>query len=149
MKELQGRATGRLDVPREECFALLSSVERYPDWFEFVHEVELLERERRGKPGRARAALHIPQSPFGTDFELLMAVRTRRPALITLTRVPEGPEDPDRLKLIWRMRDDGSTHLELEFDAAASFVPGFLPVGGVGEAIAQAGIEAAMDALTR
>lgn len=149
MKELQGRATGRLDLPPEECFELLSAVERYPDWIAFVREVELLERERRGRPGRARAALHIPQSPFGTDFELLMAVRTRRPGLITLTRVPDGPGDPDRLNLIWRMRGGGSTQLELEFDAAASFVPGFFPVGGAGEVIAQAAIEAARDALTR
>ena len=151
MKELQGRATGELDVPPERCFKLLSAVERYPDWIEFVREVELLERERRGRPGRARAALHIPQSPFGTDFELLIAVRTKRPAMITLTRVPDGPNDPDRLKLIWRMRGNGSTQLELEFefDAAASFVPGFLPVGGAGEAIAQAAIEAARGALAR
>jgi ribosome-associated toxin RatA of RatAB toxin-antitoxin module len=149
VKELQGRATGELDLPPAECFALLAAVERYPDWIEFVREVEVLERERRGKPGRARAALHIPQSPFGTDFELLMAVRTRRPAMIALTRVPEGPYDPDRLELIWRMHGNGSTRLELEFDAAASFVPGFLPVGGAGEALAQAAIDAVLDALTR
>jgi len=149
VKELQGRATGQLDLPPEECFKLLSAVERYPDWIEFVREVELLEHERRGKPGRAWAALHIPQSPFGTDFELLMAVRTKRPAIITLTRVPNGPDDPDRLELIWRMHGNGSTQLELEFDAAASFVPGFLPVGGAGEALAQAGIDAVVDALTK
>ena len=149
MKELQGRATGKLDLPPAACFKLLSAVERYPDWIGFVREVELLERERKGKPGRARAALHIPQSPFGTDFELVVAVRTKRPALITLTRMPNGPDDLDRLNLVWRMQGDGSTQLELEFDVAASFVPGFFPVGGAGEALAQAGIEAARDALTR
>jgi ribosome-associated toxin RatA of RatAB toxin-antitoxin module len=149
VKELQGRAAGELDLPPEECFALLAAVERYPDWIEFVRDVELLERERKGKPGRARAALHIPQSPFGTDFELFMAVRTKRPAMITLTRLPEGPNDSDRLELIWRMQGNGSTRLELEFDAAASFVPGFLPVGGAGEALAQAGIDAVLDALGR
>ncbi|MBV8221135.1 MAG: hypothetical protein JO325_21940, partial [Solirubrobacterales bacterium] len=94
MKELQGRATGELDLPPDECFELLAAVERYPDWIEFMREVEVLDRERRGKPGRARAALHIPQSPFGTDFKLFMAVRTKRPGMITLTRVQEGPRDP-------------------------------------------------------
>lgn len=149
MKELQGRATGELDLPPEECFELLAAVERYPDWFEFVREVELLERERRNKPGRARAALHIPQSPFGTDFEFVVAVTTKRPVAITLTRVPESPNDPDRLELIWRMHGNGSTRLEFEFDAAASFVPGFVPLGGAGEALAQAGIDAVRDVLTR
>jgi hypothetical protein len=78
-----------------------------------------------------------------------MAVRTKRPAMISLTRVPNGPDDPDRLELIWRMQGNGYTQLELEFDAAASFVPGFVPVGGAGEALAQAAIDAARDALTR
>jgi ribosome-associated toxin RatA of RatAB toxin-antitoxin module len=148
VKELQGRASGELDLPPEECFELLASVERYPDWFEFVREVELVVPERNGTPGRAWAALHIPQSPFGTDFEFFMTVKTEPPVAITLTRVPEGPNDPDRLELIWRVSGSGSTQLEVEFDVAASFVPGFLPVGGAGEALAQAAVDAALDALT-
>ena len=149
MKELQGRAAGELDLPPEECFALLAAVERYPDWLEFVREVELVEPERNGTPGRAWAALHIPQSPFGTDFEFFVTVKTEPPVAITLTRVPDGPGDLDRLELIWRMQGNGPTTLELEFDVAASFVPGFLPVGGAGEVFAQAGIDAVLDALTR
>jgi ribosome-associated toxin RatA of RatAB toxin-antitoxin module len=149
VKELQGRASAALDVQAEECFALLAAFERYPDWFEVVSEVEILEDERNGTPGLARAQLHVPQSPFGTHFELFVAVRTESPVMITLTRVPDGPADPDRLELIWRLEDDGATLLEFEFDAAASFVPGFLPVGGAGEAIARAAIEAARAALGR
>jgi uncharacterized protein YndB with AHSA1/START domain len=149
VKELQGRATGELDLPPEECFALLAAVERYPGWFEFVRQVELVVPERNGTPGRAWAALHIPQSPFGTDFEFFVTVKTESPTAITLTRVPEGPDDPDRLELIWRMQGDKWTQLELEFDAAASFVPGFLPVGNAGDAIAKAAIDAALDALGR
>ena len=148
MKELQGWATAELEVAPEACFELLAAIERYPAWFEVVREVEILEPEQNGTPGIARAALHVPQSPFGTDFELFMAVQTERPVAITLTRVPDGPRDPDRLELVWRLAGAGSTQLELEFDAAASFVPSFLPVGGAGDAIAQAAIEAACDALT-
>lgn len=47
------------------------------------------------------------------------------------------------------MQGSRTTQLELEFDAAASFVPGFIPVGGAGNAIAQAAIEAARAALAR
>jgi ribosome-associated toxin RatA of RatAB toxin-antitoxin module len=149
VKELQGRASAELDVQAEECFALLAALERYPDWFEVVSEVEILEDELGGTPGLARARLHIPQSPFGTYFELFVTVRTESPVTITLTRVPDGPSDPDRLELMWRVEDGGSTLLEFEFDAAASFVPGFFPVGGAGEAIARAAIEAARAALGR
>ena len=63
--------------------------------------------------------------------------------------VPEGPGDPDRLELLWRVEADGGTRLELEFDAAASFVPSFVPVGGAGNLIARAAIDAASDALSR
>ena len=147
MKELQGRASTELDVPAKKCFELLATVELYPDWFDVVSHVEVLEKERNGTPGLARAELYVPQSPFGTHFELIVSVRTERPATVMLTRVPDGAADPDRLELTWRVRGGRSTELEFEFDAAASFVPGFIPVGGAGDAIAQAAIDAARDAL--
>lgn len=149
MKELQGRAGAELDVPARDCFELLAAIEGYPDWFEVVHTVEVLEAERNGTPGLARAELHVPQSPFGTHFELVVAVRTERPGTVTLTRVPDGEADHDRLEVTWRVRGRKSTKLEVELDAAASFVPGFIPVGGVGDAIALAAIEAARAALGR
>lgn len=149
MKELQGWASAELDVPVRDCFELLAAVEGYPEWFEVVHSVEMLEAERKGTLGLARAELYIPQSPFGTHFELFMAVRTERPGTVTLTRVPDGAADPDWLELTWRIERNGSTWLEFEFDAAASFVPSFVPVGGAGEAIAEAAIEAARAALAR
>jgi ribosome-associated toxin RatA of RatAB toxin-antitoxin module len=149
MKELRGRASAELEIAPEECFELLAAFERYPDWFEVVQEVEILELEDDETPGMARAAVHVAQSPFGQDFELFLAVRTEAPAIVTLTRVPDGPHDEDRLELIWRVEGEDSTRLELEFDAAASFVPSFLPVGGAGDAIAQAALDAAREALTK
>jgi ribosome-associated toxin RatA of RatAB toxin-antitoxin module len=149
VKELQGRARAELDVPARDCFELLAAIDGYPHWFEVVSEVQLLEEERNGTPGLARCELHVPQSPFGTHFELFMAVRTERPATITLTRVPNGKADPDRLEVTWRVRGRRSTQLEVEFDAAASFLPGFIPVGDAGDAIASAAIEAARAALER
>jgi ribosome-associated toxin RatA of RatAB toxin-antitoxin module len=148
MKELRGRASTELEIAPEACFELLAAFERYPAWFEVVQEVEILESEHNGTPGMARAALHVPQSPFGTHFELFLAVRTEAPVAVTLTRVPDGPHDQDRLELSWRVEGGGSTRLELEFDAAASFVPSFLPVGDAGDAIARAALDAAREALT-
>jgi ribosome-associated toxin RatA of RatAB toxin-antitoxin module len=107
VKELQGRASAELDVHPHEAFELLAAVERYPDWFEVVSEGEILEEELNGTPGLARARLHLPQSPFATQFELFVAVRTESPVAITLTRVPDGPADPDRLELSWRVEVAG------------------------------------------
>jgi ribosome-associated toxin RatA of RatAB toxin-antitoxin module len=149
VKQLQGRARAELEAAPEDCFALLAAVERYPAWFEVLREVEVLEPEQNGTAGLARAAVHVEQSPFGKDFELFVAVRTEPPFAVTLTRVPYGPTDLDRLELTWRVRGEAPTQLELEFDAAVSFVPGFLPVGDAGDAIARAAIEAAREALTR
>ena len=149
MKELQGRASAEFDVPAADCFELLAAVEGYPAWFEVVSDVEMLEDERNGTPGLARAQLHVPQSPFGTHFELFVAVRTERPATVTLSRVPHGARDQDRLELTWRIQGTRTTQVELEFDAAASFVPAFIPVGDAGDAIAAAAIEAARVALAR
>jgi ribosome-associated toxin RatA of RatAB toxin-antitoxin module len=149
VKELQGWASAELDVPAADCFELLAAVEGYPAWFEVVSAVEMLEDERNGTPGLARAELHVPQSPFGTRFELFVAVRTERPGTVTLSRVPDGACDEDRLELTWRVQGKRTTQLELEFDAAASFVPGFIPVGDAGDAIAAAAIEAARAALAR
>lgn len=148
MKELQGYASAELEISPEECFELLAAVERYPGWFDVVREVEILETERNGTPGMARACVHVPQSPFGQDFELFLAVRTEAPVAVTLTRVPDGPRDQDRLEMVWRVQGAGATRIELEFDAAASFVPSFLPVGGAGNAIAQAALDAARYALS-
>jgi ribosome-associated toxin RatA of RatAB toxin-antitoxin module len=149
VKELHGHAGTHLEVEPERCFELLAAIERYPAWFDVVREIELLEAESNGTPGMARAALYVPQSPFGKNFELLLAVRTERPLAVTLTRVPDGPNDPDRLELAWRVQSGDATRLELAFDAAASFVPSFLPVGGAGDAIAQAAIDAARAALRK
>jgi ribosome-associated toxin RatA of RatAB toxin-antitoxin module len=149
VKELYGRAHAELDVEPEDCFDLLAAVERYPLWFDVVREMELLDAESNGTPGMARAALHVPQSPFGQHFELFLAVRTERPVAVTLTRVPDGPRDPDRLELAWRVLGGRATRLELTFAAAASFVPSFLPVGDAGDLMAQAAIDAARAALDK
>jgi ribosome-associated toxin RatA of RatAB toxin-antitoxin module len=149
VKEIQGRARDALDVPAEDCFELVAAVEDYPDWFEFVSVVQMLEAELDGTPGLARATLHVPQSPFGQDFELLISVRTEPPWTVTLTRVPRDAGDEDRLEVIWRVDGEDFTELELEFDAAASFVPAFFPLGDVGDAIARAAIDAARAALAR
>jgi ribosome-associated toxin RatA of RatAB toxin-antitoxin module len=147
LKQLQGSASAEIELPVEDCFALLVSIDRYPAWFEVVREVEILDREPDGRPRLARVELHVPQSPFGTQFSFMVAVEADRPEAMQLTKLPDGPADEDRLELTWRMRENGWTEIEFEFDAVVSFVPGYLPVGAAGDVIAEAILDAATTAL--
>ena len=150
MKQLQGSASAEIELSAEDCFVLLASIDRYPAWFEVVREAEILERETDGRPRLARVELYVPQSPFGTDFSFMVAVQDSRPAEMQFTKVPDGPADLDRLELTWRVRENGLTEIEIEFefDAVVSFLPGYLPVGGAGDVIAEVILDAATTAFT-
>lgn len=148
MKELQGSARTEVELPAEHCFALAVSIDRYPAWFKAVRHAEILEREPDGCPRLVRVELHVPQSPFGTDFSFMVAVEYDRPTEMQFTKLPDGPADRDRLELRCRMRENGSTEIEFEFDAAMSFVPSYLPVGGAGDVIAEAILDKATAAMT-
>lgn len=149
MKDLQGRANAEVAVPLEDCFELVAAIDRYPSWFDVVREVEVLERDEDGRPLTARIELHIPQSPFGTDFELVVAVETDPPMAVMLTKIPDGPDDRERAHLSWRMQHGESTYVEFEFDAAVSFLPAFLPLGGMGDVVAKVILDEATDAFAR
>lgn len=146
MKQLQGSAIAETELPVEDCFALLASIDRYPAWFEIVREVEILDREADGRPRLARVEIVVPQSPFGTDFSFMVAVEVDRPVKMRFTKLPDGPADEDRIELTWWVRENGWTEIEFEFDAAVSFVPGYLPVGGAGDVIAEIILDAATTA---
>jgi uncharacterized protein YndB with AHSA1/START domain len=138
LKELQGSASAEIAVPAEDCFALLSSIDLYPAWFEIVRHAEILEREPDGRPRLA----------FGTDFELLVLIEGERPDAMQFTKLPADAADEDRLQLTWRLTENRTTEIEFEFDAAVSFVPGYLPVGAAGDLIAEAILDAATAAFT-
>jgi len=146
LKQLQGSAIAGTELPVEDCFALLAAIDRYPAWFEMVREVEILDREPDGRPRLARVEIYVPQSPFGTDFSFMVAVEADRPAKMRFTKLPDGPADEDRIELTWRIRENGRTEIEFEFDAAVSFVPGYLPVGSAGDVIAEIILDAATSA---
>ncbi len=149
MKELHGRAAAVVPVAVDDCFALLQAVDRYPTWFDYVRKVEVLESETDGRPVKARAKVHVAQSPFGRDFELVVGVRSQRPSEVQLIRLQDGSTGCDRLELTWRLRGQGETRIELELAATVSFLPRFLPLGEVGDLVAEAVVEAAASALER
>jgi ribosome-associated toxin RatA of RatAB toxin-antitoxin module len=146
MKDLEGTAADTVARDRDECFAFLEAVDRYPDWYpDVVRSVEVLERDAGGRPTRVHTKLHVSQGPITKDFDVIMAVVVQRPQSLALTKVSEVPSE-QKFDVAWRLRDQAGTRLELNLRATLN-VPRFLPVGGIGQSIAQGFISAASRAL--
>jgi ribosome-associated toxin RatA of RatAB toxin-antitoxin module len=150
MKELSGAATEVVSAPIEQCFALLQAVDHYPDWHpEVVREVEVLRRDAQGSPTKARTTLHVARGPLVRDFRLLMDVAARPPAAVTLVRVRNDPSDQEQFEVRWQLQEERSrTEVRLGVHANLS-VPRLVPVGGIGDAMAQGFVDAAVRALRR
>jgi hypothetical protein len=132
MKELRGTAAALVPAPPAQCLALVEAVDEYPSWHpEVVREVEVLERDARGLPSRARTILHLSAGPVTKDFDLLMSITVDPPATVTLSKI-----------------DGQGTRVEVTL-AANLDVPRFLPLGGVGDSVAQGFVSAASAELAR
>ena len=147
MKHLQGAAEAVVDVPVEDCLALLAALDAYPDWYpDVVSEVEVLEYGYDGLPLKAKTKLHLSYGPVSRDLDLLLAVRVQRPDLVQLTHVPRGQSSGASFDATWRLDEHAGIHLELELDATMP-VPRLVPLGGVGDAFAAGFMQAAVERL--
>jgi hypothetical protein len=145
VKDLHGTAAARADVPVDRCVALLADVERYPTWHpDVVREVEILERDERGRATEARTKLRAAIGGVGRDFDLTLAV-SAQPDAVKLSRLAHGPEDREELEMLWEVHDG---RIQLRLDAKLD-VPRLLPTRGIGDAIANGFVEAAVSALQR
>jgi ribosome-associated toxin RatA of RatAB toxin-antitoxin module len=149
VKELSGSASADVAATSEECIALLADVERYPEWYpEVVQRVDVVERDATGHASRASTKLHVSAGPLTRDFELLLNVQVQKPDVVRLVRIPHEPDDEERFEVTWRVRDGERRRLDLALTAALP-VPRFLPVGGIGDSLAQGFVAAAARELDR
>jgi hypothetical protein len=149
MKELRGTATSTTQATRDEAMALLEDIDGYPSWHpEVIKQAEVLERDGDGRPTRARTKLHVAVGPAVKDFDLLMKVDVDPAGTIKLRRIPHDPSDPERFDVTWSVEGGASTRIRIDLVADLS-VPRFLPLGGVGDALAQGMVSAATRALSR
>ena len=147
MKELRGAAGTTVSATPAECMALLSALDRYPSWYpEVVRRVAVLESSDDGLPTRAETRLQVSHGPLVKEFNLIFAVRIEPPGIVELVRVPRGPQDREEFVVTWRLEDRGETGLRVELRANLS-APRLLPLGGVGDAIAEGFLRAAVAAL--
>jgi ribosome-associated toxin RatA of RatAB toxin-antitoxin module len=151
MKELNGTATQLVAASIDDCFSFLQAVDRYPTWHpDVVQEVDIVERDADGHPSQVRTTLHVAAGPVVKDFHLTMAVETARPDAVTLTRMRHGPSDQEQFEVRWRLHEQSAAATQLRLDVAANLsVPRFLPLGGIGDAMAGGFVTAAATALQR
>lgn len=132
---------------REDALALLGAVDRYPDWHpDVVRSVEVLESAPDGRPLTVRAKLHVSSGPFTHDFNLTMAVAVDAHRTVKLSKVKSEGSDQE-FDVAWRLRKDKGTRIELDLHANLD-VSRFLPLGGVGDSLAEGFVAAATDALS-
>ena len=141
MKELNGSASAFVAAPVEECMALCEAVDRYPAWCpEIVTDVDVLEREPGGRPTRARTRLHVAHGALARDFDLTMAITSEPPGIVRLAKLSSGSQQ--RFDVVWRLSRGTPTEIRIELEASLN-VPRFLPLGGVGDALAAQFVTAA------
>ena len=147
MKELTGHASATTPAPPGECMALLERIDGYPGWApDLVKDADVLERDAAGHPLHARAKLHVERGPIARDFDLRFKVSVDPAGTIKLSRVPHEASDPERFDVTWRVEGGPSTRITLEL-AANLDVPRFVPLGDVGDSLAQGLLSAATRAL--
>jgi ribosome-associated toxin RatA of RatAB toxin-antitoxin module len=145
MKELRGTATELVPVPIAQCLALVRAVDEYPAWYpNVVQAVDVVERDAGGLPSRARTKLHVSVGPLTKDFDLLMAITFAPPGTVKLVKVGGTA----KFDVTWRLDDGDRTRITLDLDANLD-APRFLPLGGVGDSVAQGFISAASAELKR
>ncbi|MFZ0380555.1 MAG: SRPBCC family protein [Solirubrobacteraceae bacterium] len=147
MKELTGSGSATTSASPADCMTLLEDIDRYPTWApDIVKEAEVLERDAAGHPVKARTKLHVERGPLTRDFNLVLDVKIDQTGTIALRRIPHRPTDQERFDVTWRV--DGGQSTRIALDLAANLdVPRFIPVGDVGDAMAQQLVSAATRAL--
>jgi Polyketide cyclase / dehydrase and lipid transport len=147
VKELTGSASATTGATFEQCMALLEAIDDYPVWHPtVVKEAEVLERDAEGHPTKARCKLHVERGPLTRDFNLVMAVSVDPSGTIKLSRIPHEPTDRERFDVTWRVERGNSTRIRLDL-AANLDVPRFMPLGGVGDSLAEGLVSSATRAL--
>jgi hypothetical protein len=148
MKELKGSASAAVDAPTEKCMALLEAVDQYPEWHpDVVKEVEVLARNDAGHPTRVRTKLHLVYGPLVKDFNLVLSVASDGIRQVKLTRIRDRDSGPEEFEVTWVVENTGPSFIRLNLDASLD-VPRFLPVGGVGDGMAEGFVAAAVKQLT-
>ena len=147
MKELTGSASATTAASPEACLSLLEALDGYPNWYpEVVKSVEVLERDAQGRPSQVQCKLHVERGAMTRDFDLTMEVMLYPPGAVRLSRIPHHGRDGEKFEVNWFVRETQPTEIQLNLVADLD-VPRFLPLGGIGNSMADGFVSAATRAL--
>ena len=142
MKELSGTAATLVAAEAEACLEMLAAVDRYSDWYpEVITHAEILERAGDGAPVRAAATVHVSVGPVQRKFDLLLEVDVGD-RHVRLLRIAHDHADGEHFEVRCTVLDGERTELQVALQARLD-VPRFLPLGDVGDSVAQGFVEAA------
>ncbi|HWD64689.1 MAG TPA: SRPBCC family protein [Solirubrobacteraceae bacterium] len=144
MKDLAASASGRTHASVDDAYGLLSDFESYPDWFpEGVKSIQVLERYPDGHASRLQARLHTSSGPVQRDFDMEMTTTLRATELVELKRVAHEKRDREEMVVSWRLNSGPQTLVAVDLRAKLD-LPGFLPVGGLAQGMADRFLQAAL-----
>jgi ribosome-associated toxin RatA of RatAB toxin-antitoxin module len=147
MKQLSATASATTPASLQRCFELVSAIDQYPTWYPAgVSAADVTERDADGIPTRAHVDLHVAHGILVRDFSLNVAVLTRKFESVQIHRILSRAGDREEFAVAWALSGDQQTQIEVRMHANLS-IPGFLPVGGVAESVANGFLEAALRAL--
>ena len=146
-REFHGEAEEVVAAPPDVCLALVAAVDRYPDWCpDVVRDVDVLDRGADYQPSRVRMMMHVARAGLVREFNLFLAIVVEPPASVKLTRVTDHPTNQE-FNATWTLRPAANTCVALELDAKLR-VPWYIHAGRIGDAIAEAFVNAASRRLT-
>jgi ribosome-associated toxin RatA of RatAB toxin-antitoxin module len=125
-------------APPEACFAVVSDIERYPDWLTGVQAIEVRERDDDGQVSLARVRVRLSLPAFSRELAFSGRVEREPPRRLRLRREPStAASSPETVAMTWTVAPEGGgsrVGLELEAEVDA---PRLVPLGPVGDALAR------------
>ena len=123
-RQLKGGAQSTIPASAEACYAVLEDVERWPQWYERVRSIEVLERDPAGTPAEALLEAIVLR------FELRLRTRVALdpPRAVALERVAHGSGGEEGMRLAVALEPAGDSCLaRAEVDAQVD-LPRLVPL---------------------
>lgn len=113
-RQLKGGAQSTIPASAQACYAVLADVERWPQWYEPVRTIEVLERDAAGTP----AEVLLQASVLRYELRLRTRVALEPPRAVALERVAHGSDDEEGMRLAVALEPAGdSCRARAEVDA--------------------------------
>ncbi len=149
LKDLSASASGEAPVAIERCYAHLSDVERYPQWYPSgARSVTVRERGEDGAAQLVDAVLAVAAGPLRREVALRLAVERQPPSSVTVVRVAGGRDDRERLEISWTLVSVAAAQTQITVALRGRIdVPMLVPADAVAREIASGFLQAALRAL--